>query len=323
MAEPMDTPLSTHAMTNNSRLYFLLARTPIHVGCGDSLGAIDKPVRRHLITTHPQVPNTAIKSRLRGAAQLQWAGGLNPAQLRALFGSEEAANKPAGTGMLSPQDANLLLLPVACWAGGAAWVTSPSVLLRLQRLVGGCQLPALPPALIPKLADDASACVVPGSPLLSRYQHDQDAEWLVLHEELLMARVEPDWLPWAQWLRTHAMVGESQAWADDFECRVALIPDAALDHLCEVATDVRTRNSIGEDGIAKDTALWREECIPEDSVLAGVIGVQRVPEHQAHYDETQALAVVQACEVQVGGRASIGCGWASFRPVAPGGGARP
>ena len=310
-----DTQHTTSAMTANARLYFLVARTPIHVGCGDSLGAIDKPVRRHVVTTHPQVPNTAIKSRLRGAAKSDWAGGLCDKQLRALFGAEEGTGSAAGTGILSPQDANLLLLPVACWAGGAAWVTSPSVLLRLQRLVLGCQLTQPPPAVIPKLPNDVSAFVVPGSPLLSRYAHAQPAHYLVLHEEVLHAQVQTDWLPWAKWLREHAMAGEPKDWAEDFERRVALVPDAALDHLCEVATDVRTRNRIGADGIAEDNALWREECIPEDSVFAGVVSALRVPEHEALYTESQALAIVQTCEVQVGGRASIGCGWASFRPV--------
>ena len=32
-----DTQHTTSAMTANARLYFLVARTPIHVGCGDSL----------------------------------------------------------------------------------------------------------------------------------------------------------------------------------------------------------------------------------------------------------------------------------------------
>lgn len=308
--QPSAAPMTT--LKSNARLYFLVCRTPLHIGCGDSLGAIDKPTKRHVVTTHPQVPGSALKGCLKVPAAAWELGERNVPlkdKLGALFGAVDA------TGMLSPQDGALLLMPVACWAGGWAWVTSPAVLHRLQRAASTTalgQANALP-ASVPAVPTVQTALTPNESALVTSYQNRNA---VVLAEEVL--EQQPDELAelWAQWLRRTALAGEPAGWCNEFEHRFAIVHDEVFDWLATVGTDVRARNRIEDDGVAADRHLWREECVPEDAVFYGVLCAQPVPGHHPVLTEQQALAAPAACDLQLGGKGSVGYGWVSFRPVA-------
>jgi hypothetical protein len=88
----------------------------------------------------------------------------------------------------------------------------------------------------------------------------------------------------------------------------------ALTGSAHAAMDVRARNRIGDSGTAADTALWREECVPEEALFAGTLCAQRVPRHAL--TEEHVLALPQASEMQMGGKGSVGYGWVSFMPMA-------
>jgi CRISPR-associated protein Cmr4 len=311
----------------NARLYFVMTRSPLHMGAGESLGAIDQPIKRHVVTNHPQIVESGIKGCLKSASKTLWK--LSNDQHRALFGGEpgnhlqdqmgDSENRGSAS-LLSPQDAMLLLLPVACWAGGWAWATSPSVLLRFQRLAGGCNLEAacrkaLPQA-VPRPPDIITAlCVQPetASPLVSLVG---GAHFLTLLDEALNAKPDAKVALWASWFRQYVIDAEPKEWADDFERRVVVVPDACFDRLAHAGMDIRARNRIGDDGLAQDTGLWREECVPEDAIFAGVICAQRVPKHEAIFTEQSALRAIKPCTLQIGGKAGVGYGWVDFRPAA-------
>ncbi len=48
-------------MTKKTRIYWLHAITPLHVGTGRGLGYIDLPIMREKVTNWPLVPGSAIK----------------------------------------------------------------------------------------------------------------------------------------------------------------------------------------------------------------------------------------------------------------------
>lgn len=316
--QPPAAPAPAPAGQRNSRLYFLLARTPLHPGSGGSLGAIDQPVNRHVVTGHPQVPRSSLKGCLREPARRCWGPGgtdLQDDDFYALFG-KEGAN---GTGMLSIQDANLLLLPVACWAGGWAWATSPSVLRRLQRDARSASIAtASGQAALPQQVPVPAPCgamVVKDSPLITSHG---GRRLVVLLEELLDEAADTPaaavMQPWANWLADRVMGEEDESWREQFKQRLAVVPDDAFDLLTRTAMDVRARIRIGKDGVAADKALWREEYVPEDAVFYGTLSVQAVASHCL--DEAKALAIPQALELQLGGNGSVGAGWVNFRPLA-------
>ena len=301
-------------MTPNARLYFLLTRSPLHVGCGTSLGFIDKPTLRNVVTRVPMVPGSSVKGCIKEPAR-RWSAlrgeSHDPALCeQSLFGREGAD----GTGMLCPQDAHLLLLPVASWAGGWGWATCPAVLHRLRRAAHSCGLGA--PKVVPALPSTEHALLLNGqSPLI--WQH-AGGRCLMLAEQLLVA--EPETAPaaleaWADWLLPMALAGDDADWRAAVRQRLALVSNEVFDWLCEVATDVRARNKIGDDGLAEDKKLWREECVPEDALFYGLLSAQTVRANPAGLSELQALDAPERCELQLGGKASIGYGWCRFEPV--------
>ena len=52
-------------MENNTRMYWLQAITPLHVGAGKGVGFIDMPIMREKVTDWPLVPGSAAKGVLR------------------------------------------------------------------------------------------------------------------------------------------------------------------------------------------------------------------------------------------------------------------
>ena len=57
---------------SNSKILYLFTRTPLHVGAGASVGAIDQPVIRERHTGFPIIPASSLKGTFADA----WNGGL-------------------------------------------------------------------------------------------------------------------------------------------------------------------------------------------------------------------------------------------------------
>ena len=52
-----------------TKILYLFTRTPLHVGAGASVGAIDQPIQRERHTGFPIIPGSSIKGVLRYTAQ--------------------------------------------------------------------------------------------------------------------------------------------------------------------------------------------------------------------------------------------------------------
>ena len=68
---------------NNSKILYLFTRTPLHVGAGSSVGAIDQPIIRERHTGFPVIPGTSLKGVLRDTATRD---GLAQSDVDAIFG---------------------------------------------------------------------------------------------------------------------------------------------------------------------------------------------------------------------------------------------
>jgi len=51
----------------NTKQLIIFTRTPLHVGIGSSVGAVDLPIRRERHTNHPIIPGSSIKVPVRSA----------------------------------------------------------------------------------------------------------------------------------------------------------------------------------------------------------------------------------------------------------------
>lgn len=117
-----------------TELLTLFTRTPLHVGAGTSVGAIDQPVVRERHTGYPVIPGSALKGVL---ADL-WLDRSNPATPvrsrvgKCLFGEDDLkANAAAGKLLIG--ESKLLAFPVRSAKGCFAWITCPMVLARFDR----------------------------------------------------------------------------------------------------------------------------------------------------------------------------------------------
>ena len=121
-----------------SKMMWVHAISPIHVGCGFGVGVVDLPILREKATNWPILPGSGLKGVV-----VARAGASDPDKrenlAQAAFGKpdtrDDKENKdvPANAGALIISDARLVLLPVRSLYGTFAWVTCPLALRRLAR----------------------------------------------------------------------------------------------------------------------------------------------------------------------------------------------
>ncbi|MBX6379022.1 MAG: type III-B CRISPR module RAMP protein Cmr4, partial [Clostridia bacterium] len=117
-------------MGSRTRVYWLHALTPLHVGSGRSTDSfVDLPVAREKATGRPVVPGSAVKGVLRD----HFEASLEQHLLDQAFGRPDDGNSPAQAGALVLSDARLVLLPVRSLYGTFAYLSSPLTLKRLAR----------------------------------------------------------------------------------------------------------------------------------------------------------------------------------------------
>ena len=98
----------------------IFTRTPLHVGCGSSVGAVDQPVVRERHTGYPVIPGSTIKGVLADL-WLDWSDPKNPKRDTEgvdLLGAESGA---ASAGTLLIGEGKLLAFPVRSAKGCFAW----------------------------------------------------------------------------------------------------------------------------------------------------------------------------------------------------------
>lgn len=290
-------------MTKHNLLLF--TRTPLHVGAGSSVGAIDQPIQRERHTGFPIIPGSSLKGcfadhwnddlpldsdgkRIRGTA--------SPAAW--LFGSDDPKNACAGT--LSFSEARLLAFPIRSAKGGYAWITSPMLLQRASR--DGLLTPEIVASL--KEPKDDEAQFTQGGPL------DLPTGKLVLEEYCFShAGNPPAELP-----------GQMSSLIDDvlwksIKERLVILSNGSMSHFamttCEVAQHVCISD---ETGTAQDGALFNQENVPSDTLFYAPLLVSGGRGSRKGTSAEEALQAFQskidATKVfQFGGDASTGLGF--------------
>ncbi len=280
----------------NVRLLFLHALSPIHCGTGQAAGGIDLPIARERPTNIPLVPGSTLKGTLRARSK--------PEQHlhAAVFGPDtEHASDHAGSVQFS--DANLVFLPVRSICGTFAWATSPYLLRRLLRDAAEAGASALGKAEIPQPKSVDAICVT-GDTLKAGDK--------VVFEDFDFASVkEPHVAMIAKEVATHVFAeGDRQFFID----RVCVLHDNVMSVLLRTGMEVAARNRLDpETKTVERGALWTEEALPIESILAGVVAATPVvkkggaaaPNAEELLEYVQKLA---AGHMQVGGKATVGRG---------------
>ncbi len=91
----------------NTRMYWLQALTPMHIGAGKGIGFIDIPIMRERVTNWPVVPGSAVKGVLRDYFE-QTGNDEQKKNVEIAFGTR-SDGKIAGSLVFS--DANIVCFP--------------------------------------------------------------------------------------------------------------------------------------------------------------------------------------------------------------------
>lgn len=298
-----------------SCLYYLHALSPVHMGIGSAVGAIDLPHSREVSTGLPNAPGSGLKGVLRDSLRSTVANH------SVLFGAERGQQDGRDQGALLFSDALLLCLAVKSFAGTFAWVTSPLALARFgrERAAMGQQHPGIPEPRtdqpeMPGNVQDDWACVTRGSRLTLQntlYLHDITLKVLDDSQTCVDA--------WSALIGSEVFPSREDApFLQLFKNRFVVVSDNALAYLGDVSMDIRTRNALDKNKMVRDGAVWTEENLPSETILWGTLAAETIQttEHKVHRADDSLKAFARSCgelkKIQIGGKASVGRGVTRF-----------
>ena len=334
-----------------SRILTLFTRTPLHVGAGASVGAIDQPIVRERHTGLPIIPGSSLKGVLadlwnhellpeddktlrvtareenRGERRVWVQDQVTEAAW--LFGSDN--DKVASAGSLSFGEARLLAFPIRSAKGSFAWITSPLLLARAAR-EGVSGIKPLPADLVTKLADDKALFAAHATAPLalpeikaitatpnSTGKPGQPARLVLEDYTLTHTGNLPDGLAPA----LAALVTDAAHFSGNLGDRLVIVSDGMMSFFartaCEIAQHVRINDATGT---ASPTGLFNQENAPADTLFYAVLHATP-PRSASHRDAKKtpadALAALDtkltevAHTIQIGGDATTGLGYCTAR----------
>ena len=286
------------------RLYFMQTRSGLHCGVGQGISDIDLPTAKDAVTGHPLVPGSSVKGVLRDHFDDGTSGAT------AAFGT------PSGSGAdraaaLSFTDSRLVCLPVRSYFGTFAHLASPYTLQKLKeelQRAGFHQLPPVP--LFQTVGENENFHAMVCSD--TRLVHQGRFAGRLLLEELDLLVDSREDNPTDQWARLiGACIYPDDVGAREQFCRgFAIVDDNVFDFFCETALPVAAHNTIGENGVVADGALWYEEFVPAEAVFSGAVyGTDsRIGTERFAADALLDLVCDEPLDIQVGGSATTGRG---------------
>ena len=289
-----------------TKMYWLHALTPVHPGTGVGVGFIDLPIAREKVTGWPTVRGSGIKGVLRE----EHGDKKDRADFRAAFGVEDKGEDDTGNaGSLVFCDARLVALPVRSLYGTFAWVTSPLCLKRLARDLEAAK-PAKELTSHPDVGTGKARLPQGAASVLT--DSGKDTGKVFFTDLDFDGEAGTETKAWAERIAGWVFPGD-KAWQGEFVKRFAVVNDNTFDGLCQSATEVTPRIKI--DDLTKTVdkihgALWYEEYLPAESLLAGLVWCDRVY-HNAGTITPESLLKTYCGEektIQVGGKGTVGKG---------------
>jgi CRISPR-associated protein Cmr4 len=267
------------------KLLYIFTRTPLHVGAGSSVGAIDQPVQRERHTGFPIIPGSSIKGVLRDAFRRDEEFRTHE---DVIFGKQESA------GRLAIGEAKVLVFPVRSAKGSFAFVTCQLALERFRR-----ENPSLSNAVLPAEPGDTT-CLAGDTVVITR-----NGKTGVVLEEYQFERKASFPLEWENVLLT---LLDDVVWKTG-KGRFVLLSNGDFSHFVKTACEVSQHVGIDpEKGTAKPGALFNLEAVPAETLFfAPVIALARVNGEIELLEKFLAHKPV----MQFGGDSTTGLGFCS------------
>lgn len=259
------------------KLMTIFSRTPICVGAGSSVGAIDLPVMRERHTRIPIIPGSSIKGVLRDL----W--NKDKQEQNTIFGE----GKQAGKVMIG--EARVLAFPVRSARGMFAWVTSPLALERFKRDCNGS-------FDVPNL--DTMQCLAPAKLCFEGKRNTVFEEYCFNQIGSVPENI----------LTAFAGLSDDPVW-ETLKDRLAVISDEMFNYFVENACEIPARIAIDDDtGVVKNGVLFYQEQVPSETMFYNVLSSN---DEESFNKLTGKLSEIKV--LQFGGDETIGLGYCSIK----------
>ncbi len=245
-------------MYEAKQLVFYTCVSPVHMGAGSAVGAIDNPIQREVHTEYPLIAGSGLKGAVRHHFTRSWSGAGSKALIARLFGPEKEASDHAGA--IAFTDAALVAFPVRSLKNTYVYATSPTALGRLKRLADG-----MAPWTVPAVA--AGHALVAGVGALSENR-------LVLEAFDFAAKEDAGIKAIAQWLAQHSLPAsdEHQFFRDKLAADLVVLSDTEFSHFVRHATVVEPHVRIDDaTGTEAGGGFFYTENLPPETILAGLV----------------------------------------------------
>ncbi|NLX24632.1 MAG: type III-B CRISPR module RAMP protein Cmr4 [Lentisphaerae bacterium] len=276
----------------NKMIMTLFARTPVHVGAGNSVGAVDSPIQRERHTRIPIIPGSSLKGVLADLwnGELENKTRVSGSDIRALFGSDESKNAEAGALLVG--EARVLAFPVRSAKGSFAWITSP---LALQRYARDCGEKVPEDIDFSKL--DENSCLAAKAVKLDEFVVLEEYRFASIGESVIIA----DWLK--------DLVSDP-VWKE-MPDRLVVLSNEMFSYFCEQSCEVVSRIRIDDvKGTVAKGALFNQEQVPSETLFYSVCFIDERRCADTVSKVKDKLSSVGGI-LQVGGDASTGLGYCS------------
>ena len=290
-------------MEQVSRWYWIHCLSPLHVGSGEGIGAIDMPIQREKVTEWPMIPGSSLKGVKREYYRLKRRGD---DWINQLFG--KSGDQDGAAGALVITDGRILAFPVASRYGTFAYVTCPLVLKRLQRDAHAAGLTMSIPDLEQFANSSESTELVWVSNRRVVCKRDANKEKIFLDEFVGTAVESAAFSSWAEAIGKDLFEDKPsrELWLE----RVVLVTDAAFQYFTAMCCEVTPRIRINENTkTVVDGALWYEEYVPTEAIFYGLIWCDRVKGSAELAGRKDLLDQLETETVlQIGGNTGVGKG---------------
>lgn len=284
----------------NKMIMTLFARTPVHVGAGNSVGAVDSPIQRERHTRIPIIPGSSLKGVLADLWSEDYEKNEKGKLVRRedsnsawLFGNE--SDKNAASGALLIGEARVLAFPVRSAKGMFAWITCPLALRRFKRETGA-------KFEVPEVTGETALA----------FDEVKLKDSVVLEEYAFKVDREPD-VVLVETLK--GLVPNDSVW-EGIKEQLVIVSDEIFQHFCEHACEVVTRIRISDEtGTVDGSGLFNQEQVPSETLFYTLVLAQNEKKRDGgSRTADEALAALKTkldAEkwLQVGGDATIGLGF--------------
>lgn len=290
---------------------FLYCVSPVHVGSGTALGAIDNPIQRERHTNWPMIQGSGIKGALRHHAE-QAPGNQLKEFVDKIFGPESNASEHAGA--ISFGDGQLLLFPVRCLKQSFVYATSTTALSRFARtwrLVKGEELSWNIPLLQGQNCAIADNRITTGDGvILEVFEGKPDPKEQGSASEI------------ARWLAENALAPSAAQFREKLKKDLVILSDEVFTHFVENATVVEPHVAINDDtGTVDEGKLFYTENVPPEALFYSVVMASRERKKKGEAGNglnaelilDKVKTVFDDAFVQMGGDATTGRGHVVLR----------